>query len=529
MLFDIIEIIAVALSAMAASIRCVHIFQMERYQLPVYNQWLSRNREQHFRKNVLTGFAAAVLSWYLPILLSLFSSVESTRTAIANWLTLIAYLAVTTVYTVRELKTPEKKPLVLTMRARRLFGALGVLYTALVLLLVLLKLPPYFVYAGIPYVMWLAGRIMDPVEEHINAGFYEEARQKLRGRKDLIKIGITGSYGKTLTKFILKELLSSKYEVLATPASFNTAMGISRVVNDQLEDKHQVFIAEMGAQHVGDIKHLVKLVRPQYGMITSIGTQHLDSFGSIANIVDTKYELIEGLPEDGVAFFAADSGYADRLFAKCPREKYNACVEQPEGCSMRASQLSVNAEGTHFLLECADGGKVWCTTRLLGRYNVQNIALASALAHRLGLSMEEIAEGIARLQPFEKKLQLIPGDRINIDDTLNADPNGAADALNVLAEFSGRRAIVTPGFPVKDAKASEVNYAFGVQMQGCVDVVVLVGEKKKVRPIAKGLLSTGFPKNGIYLALDMNDAEDLLDEILSDGDTVLYECAMEEE
>lgn len=528
MLFNVIEIVVVALSCLAASIHCVHVFQLDRYQLPVYSQWLNRNKERYFQKNVLTGVAAAVASWYLPMLLSLFSAVESTRNSIAGWMTLAGYLIVTTVTTVREIQTPMKKPLVLTMRARRLFGALAVLNAVMTLFLFLLKIPPYLAYVAVPYAVWLAGRIMHPVEEKINQGFYDEARAKLKAREDLIKIGITGSYGKTLTKFILKEILSEKYEVLATPASFNTAMGISRVVNDQLEDKHQVFIAEMGAQHVGDIKHLVKLVGPQYGMITAIGDQHLDSFGSMANIVDTKYELISGLPKDGVAFFASDSGYADRLFGMCQREKYSAAVGIPGEHYMRASDMSVDADGTRFLLECADGGRIRCKTRLLGRYNVQNIALAAAVAHRLGLTMEEIAAGISRLQSFERKLQLLDGDRIIIDDTLNDSPLGTAEALNVLAEFPGRRIIVTPGLPLTEAKGDEANYAFGVQMKGCVDAVILVGEKKKVRPIGRGLLSTGFPKASIHIVADMDDAEDLLNEISGKGDTVLYECEVQE-
>lgn len=529
MLFNVIEIVAVALSCVAASIHCVHVFQMERYQLPVYNQWLKRNREKFFQKSVVVGVLAAVARWYLPMLLSLFSSVESTRNAIAGWMTLIGFLAAASVLTVQQIRLPMKKPLVLTMRARRLFGALIVLYVLLVLFLVLLGMPAvYLAFAPVPYAVWLAGRIMHPVEEKINAGFYEEARKKLAGRSDLIKIGITGSYGKTLTKFILKEILSEKYEVLATPASFNTAMGISRVVNDQLEDRHQVFIAEMGAQHVGDIKHLVKLVRPKYGMITSIGTQHLDSFGSMANIVDTKYELVAGLPEDGAAFFASDSGYADRLYGMCKREKYNAAVNLPGDHYMKAEEIIVDEEGTRFVLQCADGGRVHCRTSLLGRYNVQNIALAAALAHRLGLTMDEIADGIARLQPFERKLQLIGGERIAIDDTLNDHPLGAAEALNVLSEFPGRRIIVTPGLPQEESKGEELNYAFGVQMKGCVDAVILVGEKKKVRPIARGLLSTGFPKVSIHLVADMNDAEDMLAEISGPGDTVLYECEVQE-
>lgn len=529
MLFNVIEIIAVALSCVAASIHCVHIFQMERYQLPVYNQWLKRSRERFVQKNVVVGVIAAVARWYLPMLFSLFSSVEAARNAAAGWVTLMGFVIAVAALTVREVRMPMKRPLVLTMRAKRLFGALTLLYAALVLFLCILGAPAvYLAYVTAPYAVWLAGRIMHPVEEKINTGFYEEARAKLRDRKDLIKIGITGSYGKTLTKFILKELLSAKYEVLATPASFNTAMGISRVVNDQLEDKHQVFIAEMGAQHVGDIKHLVKLVKPKYGMITSIGDQHMDTFGSMANIAETKYELIAGLPEDGMAFFAADSGYADRLYGMCKLEKYSAAVNLDGEHFMCASELTISGAGTEFVLECADGGRVRCKTRLLGRCNVQNIALASALARKLGLTMEEIADGIGRLQPFERRLQLISGgDRIIIDDTLNDRPLGAAEALNVLSECPGRRIIVTSGLP-QEAKSEDVNYAFGVQMKGCVDGVILVGEKKKLQPIWRGLVSTGFPKSSIRVAADLNDAEELLATITSEGDTVLYEGEFQE-
>lgn len=529
MLFDAVEMVAVALCCVIASVHCVHAFQKERYRLPAYRQWLRRTQDRYLKENVATGFAASLLSWYLPMLLSLFISVESTRTAVANWVTLAGFAVVAIAFALIHQAEPAKKPLVLTMRARRLFVVLTVLYAGAVLLLNLLSIPPYIAYAGVPFIVLLGGRIMDPVEGRINAGFYEEARRKLAARGDLIKIGITGSYGKTQTKFILREILSRKYEVLATPASFNTAMGLSRVINDSLEPKHQVFIAEMGAQHVGDIKHLVRLVKPKYGMITSIGPQHLDTFGSIANVVETKNELIEGLPEDGAAFFASDCGYTDRLFARCPREKYNAAVEPAgEDCYMRASELSFGPDGTRFVLTCADGGRVRCHTRLLGRFNVQNIALSAALAHRLGMSMEEIGAGIAQLAPFDRKLHLIPGGRTTIDDTLNASLEGAAEAFNVLSEFPGRRIVVTPGLPADLPKAEEMNYALGTQMKGCVDFAILVGDRRTVRPILKGILSTGFPRSAVRVVADSDDAEAALDEVASEGDTVLYECEVEE-
>lgn len=522
MLFEGLEIVVVAACCLVASVAYIRVFQIQRYQLPLYSQWLKRSRDV-FLRCVLIGLVAAGLSVYLPMLLSLFIQVETTRSALAGWMMLLGFGAMTAVHAVRDVRDEHRKPFAPTMRARRLLATVGLLLLAVVLVLEILSIPPYAAYAAIPYAVWLGGKIMDPVETRINAGFYDEARRKLRARGDLICIGITGSYGKTLTKFILREILSQKYKVLATPASFNTAMGISRVVNDQLSDKHQVFIAEMGAQHVGDIRNLVRLVQPKYGMITSIGQQHLDTFGSVANVLDTKYELIEGLPDNGAAFFASDSGYTDRLFAKCPKEKYNAAVEQEGDFYMRADEVRTDSKGTHFLLSCADGGRVRCHTRLLGRFNVQNIALAAALARRLGLTMEEIGRGIARLQPFEKKLQLITGDRMTIDDTLCSGAAGAAEALDVLTDFPGRRIVVTSGLGEIGAKGEEADYAFGTQMKGCADSVILVGERPALSPLLRGLADSGFPRSAVHVVADAEDAADLLDEISGSGDSVLYE------
>lgn len=98
-------------------------------------------------------------------------------------------------------------------------------------------------------------------------------------------------------------------------------MGVTRVIREQLTPAHQVFIAEMGARHVGDIRELVELVHPQMGLITSVGPQHLDTFGTIERVRDTKYELIDGLPKDGTAIFARDGAICEELFDRCPLEK----------------------------------------------------------------------------------------------------------------------------------------------------------------------------------------------------------------
>ena len=144
-----------------------------------------------------------------------------------------------------------------------------------------------------------------PVEKTVQRWYLNDAACILAKRDDLIRIGITGSYGKTSCKFILGTILSEKYNVLVPPSSYNTPMGLTRVIREQLKRSHEVLLAEMGARHVGDIRELCDLAHPKYGLITSVGPQHLETFGSIENVAKTKYELIENLPQDGCAFFPA--------------------------------------------------------------------------------------------------------------------------------------------------------------------------------------------------------------------------------
>ena len=517
-----LKVVLVAACCVAACRHYVHMLQLESYQLPGYRRWLSRNREQMLKQTVVVGLAATLLSWYMPILLSLFITEQEKRSTAADIVMLVLFVAAVAVLLVRELRQPEKKPLAFTPRVKRLYLAICALCLAACAVLALLHIPPYIAYAAVAYIVLAAAAIMQPVENGINRGFFESAKQKLEARPDLIKIGITGSYGKTSTKFALRDILSQKYNVLATPASFNTPMGLSRVVNEQLRPEHELFIAEMGARHVGDIKELCELVKPKYGLLTSIGPQHLETFGSIENIAGTKNELIEALPEDGIAFFSSDGGYVDRLYARCEKEKYRTGFEGDRKLYMTVKDVRVDAQGSRFVLECEDGGRISCRTKLLGRHNIQNIALCAAVARKLGLEYDEIARGIRVIEPVEHRLQLIPGPMTVIDDAFNSNPTGAAEALRVLSGFSGRRLIITPGMVEQGEKEDELNYAFGTQMPGCVDIVILVGPKH-TRPIYDGLVEAGFDEQEIHVVRNLDEATELLRRMGRPGDTVLFE------
>ncbi len=531
MLLTIVEIVIVALGCCAASVHYIHALQMGRYQLPTYRQWLGRDRDRILKDNVLWAFAAAALRVYLPVLLSMFIAGEQLRATLSTCLVMLAFAALMARIAWRDYARPSRRPFVATQRVRRLLSVLFLLCLMLAALMSMMKpvaIPPYFLYALMPFMVYLAAAIINPYEARLNAGFFRSARRKIREQEGLITIGITGSYGKTNVKFILRDMLSRKYRVLATPASFNTAMGISRVVNDQLTPEHQVFIAEMGATHVGDIKELVDLVHPKYGILTSIGPRHMDTFGSMENIAGTKFELVQGLPRDGLAVFGTGDDYIKRLYALCRHDKCRIGLDGDDGAYMRAENIHFSDRGTGFTMACADGGAVRCRTRLLGTYAVKNILLAAALARRMGLSMEQIAEAVKELSPIDHRMQLVPGKLTVIDDSLNEDADSAFEALRVVSQMPGRRIVVTPGLGEQGGKEADVNFALGTVLADSADAVILVGRRAFTRSIIRGMMQSGFSPANLYSADDSEDASEILQEISDDGDTVLFESRIPE-
>ena len=521
MFYTVVRILVIAACCTWAGLSAMHMLQAQRYQIPALRKDLKRYSGM-FTGEILVAAGAAALNWYMPILLSMAIQKEQTRETLCNWLMLALFIGATAFVYFQKQRIPQRKPFGFTRRIARLVTCAFILNLLGAILLNLMGLSPYIVFAGVDYAVLAAALIMRPIEDRINAGFYKSAQQKLAQAKGLMRIGITGSYGKTETKIILKTLLSEKYKVLATPPSFSTAMGISRVVNEQLKKGHQVFIAEMGAQQKGEIKDLTRLVRPQYGVLTCVGKAHLDSFGSIEAVAQTKFELIQGRKEGGMAFFGSDGSYGDRLYGLCKSEKYRAAVGSEVEAYMRAEHMETGVRGTRFELICADGEHAWVQAKLLGCFSVRNIALAAAVARKLGLTMEEIVRGVEKLRPIRHHLQLIPGEINVIDDSENINADGAAEALRVLSEFPGRRILVTAGLQELERNADDQNFAFGMQIAGCADYVILIGPED-TRAVMRGLMNSKYPKSSVRMVRDAYDAAALVKEMAQKGDSVLYE------
>lgn len=469
----------------------VHMFQLDGYKPRVHLRWLGGN----FLPAVVGRSLAAILTFLLLPFGAWGLWASAALYLLSGWLG-------------RPKPRQAKKPLVYTARVKRLLAACGVL-TALVTAipfiwqgnrLLLLVWPLWHCGSGL--VVLLANLINRPIEQGINRWYINDAKRILAAMPGLIVVGVTGSYGKTSVKFFLQKLLSARYNVLMTPESYNTTLGVVKTIRQGLRPTHEIFICEMGARNPGDIREICEIVRPQYGVITSIGPQHLESFKTVENVTKTKFELRDALPENGIVFLNLDNEYIQRETPGRPMVSYG--VENPESRYL-AYGLAVSAKGSSFLMK-ADGMEYRFTTRLIGRHNVQNIAGAIACAHTLGVPMEDLVRQVRLLESVPHRLQLLGGGKmLIIDDAYNSNPSGAKAALDTLAAFDGVKILVTPGMVELGVKQAELNRIFGTQAAAVCDYVALVGEKQ-TEPIFQGLLDAGYPRERIFVEHDLKAA-----------------------
>lgn len=524
-IWSFLLLLGLSIGCLLAARKLFHWFQLESYQFPGYFRTLGRN----FLKAVLPG----VLMDFVLIGGSLLIA-EIIKEDIPSRIVL-AVLLIAAGFLIRLLlcRKAEKKPFRYTPRVKRLYGTAFLVFLGLLIL---------FTYAGggieggtlflltllfplfLPLWVALAGLLAWPLEKLISELYFRDAQRILREHESLIRIGITGSWGKTSVKFILGTLLNEKYNTLITPASFNTPMGVTRIIREKLEPGHRVFVAEMGARHVGDIKEMCRLVHPSIGLLTSVGPQHLDTFRTVERVAKTKYELIDAIPADGSCFFADDGedGIVRGLYRKTEKDKSLSGLDRDTD-DVWAEEIRVGAEGSSFLL-CTRSERIPCETVLLGELNIRNILLCAAVCLKLGMTGKEIARGVRKLQPVEHRLQLTvkPGGIHVIDDAFNSNIRGAVQAFRVLKEFPGKRIVVTPGMVELGDQEEAMNREFGKAMADCCDLAILVGRKRS-EEIRKGLTEGGFRDENIRTVADLNEAAELLRTEAAAGDTVLFE------
>ena len=440
------------------------------------------------------------------------------------------------------LRKKFKKPLVFTPRVKRIYCVCALIALALSLAVILtvgrggsgaflyytggqvslgvILLLCIFSWAIAILSVWL----LKPVEASINAKYRNEAVSILRSMPGLKIIGITGSYGKTSTKHYLQRILSERFDVLMTPGSYNTPMGVIRTVREMMKPYNEVFICEMGAKQVGDIKEICDMVHPQMGIVTAVGPMHLESFKSLDNVQKTKFELIDSLPSDGFGVINNDFEWcANRPVSNVEVARYG--VSNTKGCDFIATDIKYSPEGTSFTVEGKDGTRLDLHTRLVGECNISNLVAAVIIALRLGLTSDEIRRAVDSIDQVEHRLNVkrTPGGVTIIDDAFNSNPAGSRMAVDVLSQFkTGKRIIVTPGMIELGEEQENLNRELGRHIGENVDVAVIVGAHNR-NALVDGIRSTDFNEKDLHIVDSFADSQVLLSKILNSGDTVLYE------
>ena len=494
----------------------MHMFQLNGYINKEQTVWLRKNR--HLQWILWFAMILGLVRMILPA--QLYGVVDIVLDVLI-WLTLIVIILVYRLM----VEMNSKKPLKFTPRVKRMIGTdiFVCLLAAGIIALALfaegsadgiLKIMSGFLIFAAGSQLWmdmLANTVNKPIERGINNGYINDAKRILKENPDLIIIGVTGSYGKTSVKFYLETLLRQRYRVLVTPASYNTPMGVVITIRKFLKPAHEVFVCEMGARYTGEIKELCDLVHPRHGIIASVGPQHLDTFGSIENIKKTKFELAEALPEGGMLFLNGDNEYINEMLSERKGSKavYDSPVlyySQKSGSGYYASDIEVSNRGTEFTVNAPDGGTERFSMKLVGAHNVINVMGAIAVAHELGIPLEELRIPVRRIQSVPHRMEMKNhGDVTIIDDAFNSNPIGSKAAVETLAMMDGMRILITPGMVELGEDEAEYNRKFGTYAADCCDRIFLVG-KKHTEPIKDGILSKGFPEKNIEVFDNVQDA-----------------------
>ena len=421
------------------------------------------------------------------------------------------------------------KPLVFTSRIKRLYCSTVVIFGVLLSLYEVFPtnnvgkaaLMISFMISSVTPIAAIVTKIVNaPLEKLIGRFYINDAKRILKSYSDLKIIGITGSYGKTTTKFILNRILSEKFNTVCTPQSFNTPFGVVRTVREKLKPQTEVFICEMGAKKIGDIKEICDIVNPDYAIITSVGEQHLDTFKSVDNVFKTKFELYDAvMKKGGLCLANIDSGGISTRKEKCEKAVFFG-----NGTDYYVDNIKVSQAGSSFDLHL-NGDLIPVTTKLLGKHSITDILSAAALAHILDVSAADIKCAVAALTPAEHRLELKPFQKgsLLIDDAYNSNPEGCLEAVRVLGSFEGmKKVIITPGLIELGEREYDCNFALGLEAAKYCDIIILVGKNRSV-PMCDAVNTTDFNTGNLYIVSSFKEAMNIYLPMADKDSVVLLE------
>lgn len=341
---------------------------------------------------------------------------------------------------------------------------------------------PYFIFSYhtllflletilIPFLIILSSIINLPIEKFINNRYLNKSRQKLRKIKPFI-IGITGSYGKTSTKHYLYQVIKDYYYTYVSPKSYNTPLGLSKCINDDLPLLTEIFIAEMGATKKHDIEELVDLVDVNLGIITEIGPQHLESFKTIENVLETKLEILKSNSLEVLIINNDNELLRNYVY---PKHQKIITIGINSNANYQARNVYLTNQGLMFDIYVNDEFFGNITTQLLGRHNIYNILCVVAASEYLQVPKEQIIRNLKKIEPFKHRLSLEKiGHVLLIDDAFNSNIVGFKNALEVLKLTNNKKIVITPGIVDAGEKMEDLNKEIGSFLVEELDMVYLI-------------------------------------------------------
>lgn len=516
----LLSIIVYSICIIIKTNKSLQMLQQNRYNRGnKYLKWLKNN----LKKQYLTIELIAIL------IIFAYGLEKTIISLIFNTLYLIIGLVLDRKYS----KAQKKVPLNYTNRIKRLFVTTSILYLIVIVSIIIFFNQKYllFYYILLAIILYfnnlvivLSNIINMPIEKMINNQFRKKAVNKLKSMSNMKVIGITGSYGKTSSKNILNDILNVKYNAYATPKNYNTPTGLMITINDYLDKFNDYFIAEMGACKSKEIKELCDLVKPTYGIITTIGVAHLETFKSEEAIINTKFELIESLPKDGVGILNIDDPKQVNYKLKNDCKIIWIGINNKKA-DVLATNINLNNKGTTFdVVFKNDNKKYFFETKLLGKANIYNILTAIALGSYLGIEKEELIKSVKKVKPVTHRLELKKYyDMYLIDDAYNSNPIGCQMALDVLSKMEGKKIVISSGMIELKDKSYELNKQLGEYMvKSKVDEVILIG-KEQTRPIYDGLISKKYNEGKIHILNNIMDAFTLIHKLKDNNTYVLLQ------
>lgn len=342
------------------------------------------------------------------------------------------------------------------------------------------------------------------------------AKSKIKKFPDLKIIGVAGSYGKTGMKEFIATVLSQKYNVVKTEASVNTPYAISQLILKKLDRDTEILIVEMGEYYRGDIKNLCMITPPDIAVVTGINEAHLERLKKLDTAIETIFEIVRYMEPKGLVIL---NGQDKNISVN--QKKYTAGHEVYLYRDRNRGEFDDTIPGYIVKVE---GKKIFFP--LLGEYNLDKIDAVIFLGQKLGMTVDQIVDGIKNISPVPHRLQPLPNKSNNtliIDDSYNGNPDGVSQAIDTLSKFTRRRKIyITPGLVEMGEKKSEIHYNIGSELAGVADMVILI--KNSVTPdIERGLLDRGFDSKKIVWFQSADEAYRSIKEIMEPGDVVLLQ------